>query len=58
MSHVIDRKTLSKEGKFDLLLEIIKFNKELSENLYKIVPIEEDEISYECCIRGFIIWQL
>jgi hypothetical protein len=47
MASVIDVKTLSKKEQFELIIDVLKYNKTLKSEFHKIVPIEDDEISME-----------
>jgi hypothetical protein len=47
MASVIDIKTLSKEQQYQLVIDILKHNKELKSNFDRVLPNPNDEISME-----------
>ena len=47
MASVIDIKTLSKEQQYQLVIDILKYNKELKSNFDRVLPNPNDEISME-----------
>ena len=47
MASVIDIKTLSKEQQYQLVIDILKHNKELKSNFDRVLANPNDEISME-----------
>ncbi|MBK8052547.1 MAG: hypothetical protein IPK35_04510 [Saprospiraceae bacterium] len=47
MDSVIDVRTLSKEQQYQLVMDILKHNKELKSNFDRLLPNPNDEISME-----------